>query len=285
MSPRTVPTGFEDFCQSFKHWRIFTLLGLHRVKGNYKRTVLGDFWVTLSLAIRIITIGVVFSFIFESSRADYIPHLALGFIFFGLITANINFSCKIWVQAAGIIKQLPIPLHTHLLQLYWQNLILLGHNLVILPGIWWYAKISPDWYMCWALLGILIVQLNVSWMSLLVAVVCARYRDLAQIITNLMQISYFLTPIMWTPDRILGKARLRISWINWDGSNWRWKETYLELLDLNPFYHLIEIVRAPLLLKPVQDHHWIISLAMMVIGWLLALLVFQKARPKIVYWL
>lgn len=281
----TVPSGYQDLIQSFQHWQIFTLLGWQRVKGSYRRTKLGDFWVTINKLVHIGSLGVVFAYIFQSPRVDYIPHLALGIIFWALFTGNINTACRIFVMSAGTIKTVPLPLHTHLLQLYWQNLILLGHNLLIVPGIWWYAGISLHPSMLLALPGLLLLQINLAWLGLLLAIVCTRFRDLEQIINNLMQISYFLTPIMWLPDRLLGKVLIPVPWIRWDGNSWMPETFKLDLLYLNPFYHLLELVRAPLLVKPVDLQHWWFGGVLAVLGWICAIVVFQKTRKKIVYWI
>jgi lipopolysaccharide transport system permease protein len=281
----SVPSGYQDLLQSFLHWRIFTMLGWQRIKGNYKRTVLGDFWVTINKSIHILTIGLVFSYVFQSPRADYIPHLALGTIFWAVIAGDLNTACRVFVMNAGTIKQVPLPLHLHLLQLYWQNLILLGHNLLLLPGIWWYVGIQPQTSMAMALLGLLLLQINLGWLGLLLSILCARFRDLEQIIANLLQVSYFLTPIMWTPERVLGRARLEVFWLQWDGTNWLWETYQLELLHFNPFYHLLELVRSPLLLQPVDQLHWWVAGWMAVLGWAIAAPVFQRTRSQIVYWL
>lgn len=136
-----------------------------------------------------------------------------------------------------------------------------------------------------ALLGLLLLQINLGWLGLLLSILCARFRDLEQIIANLLQISYFLTPIMWLPERVLGRARLEVSWLHWDGTNWLWETYQLELLHFNPFYHLLELVRAPLLLQPVDRLHWWVAGWMAVLGWAIAAPVFQRTRSRIVYWL
>ena len=280
-----VPSGFQDLVQSLQYWRVFTLLGWQRVKGSYRRTVLGDFWVTINKLVHIAAIGIVFSYIFQSPRADYIPHLALGIIFWALIAGNINTSCRIFVMSAGTIKSVPLPLHIHLMQLYWQNLILLGHNILLVPGIWWYAGIDLDLSMIMAVPGLLLLQINLAWIGLVLSIVCTRFRDLEQIISNLMQISYFLTPIMWLPERLLGKVMLPVTWYYWDGDSWISEAHQLDLIHLNLFYHLMELVRTPLLGKPLDPVHWQVAIVLALLGWALAILFFQRTRSRIVYWL
>ena len=281
----TVPSGYQDLLLSFQYWRVFTLLGWQRVKGSYRRTLFGDFWVTINKAIFIGTLGFVFSYVVAAPRAEYIPHLAVGIVFWTLIGGNINTSCQVFVIHAGTIKSVPLPLHTHLLQLYWQNLILLGHNLLIIPGIWWYAGVLPEFSMAVFLPGLLILQINLGWIGLLCAILCTRFRDFEQIIGNVMQIGYFLTPIMWLPEQLLGKVTWTIKWFDWSGDNWLLETYSLDLMHLNPFYHFIELVRAPLLLQAVDSLHWWFAGILAICGWIAAIITFQYARSRILYWL
>ena len=88
--------------------------------------------------------------------------------------------------------------------------------------------------------------------------------DIAQIVATTIQISMFVTPIMW-PVSVIPDARF--------------------IAEINPFYHLIELVRAPLLGGVAEPMSWIVVLAMCAIGYILAALALTRASPRLVYWL
>src|SRR5262249_46191934 len=106
--------------------------------------------------------------------------------------------------------------------------------------------------------------INLLWSALLAAILCTRYRDLPEIISNVMQVAFYVTPIIW-PASLLSDGQL--------------------FLDLNPFYHLIEIVRAPLFGKFPSLENWLASIGMAILGWALALAFFARYRGRIAYWL
>jgi ABC-type polysaccharide/polyol phosphate export permease len=113
----------------------------------------------------------------------------------------------------------------------------------------------------------MLVSLNLLWVMVVLAVLCTRYRDLTQIVQNIMQVGMYVTPIMWMANNLPGGARSRL------------------MLDLNPFYHLISIVREPLLGGTATQLNWLVTVAMAVVGWMIALLFLNRYRSRITYWL
>jgi ABC-type polysaccharide/polyol phosphate export systems, permease component len=95
---------------------------------------------------------------------------------------------------------------------------------------------------------------------------CARYHDLAQIVTSVLQVAFYLTPIIWMPSLLPD----------------RMSATFLHL---NPFYHLLEIIRAPLLGAVPSLTSWLVVLIISIVGWGFTLLVFSRLRHRVVYWL
>ena len=114
--------------------------------------------------------------------------------------------------------------------------------------------------------GIVLLVANLLWSALLVAVICTRFRDMPQIIANMLQVAFYLSPVIWLPEQLSSEHH-------------RW------LLNLNPFYHLLEIVRAPLLGRLPGMESWIVSGVMALLGWLLAIFTFSRYRHRIPYWL
>ena len=112
--------------------------------------------------------------------------------------------------------------------------------------------------------GLALIIANALWVCLLFGMVCARFRDVPQIVTSLLRITFFLTPIIWKPEQ-LGKR--------------------IGILDMNPFFHMIELVRAPLLGQTPTAFTWTVGLAMAVGGWLVTFLFLRRFRSRISYWL
>ena len=65
----------------------------------------------------------------------------------------------------------------------------------------------------------------------------------------------------------------------------RGKRIGLLFLNLNPIYHLFELVRAPLLGYSAQPINWMVGVGLALLGWCLSLFVFGRYRHRIAYWL
>lgn len=241
-------------------------LGWQDVKQRYRRSKLGPFWLTISMAVLIGTIGFVFGSIFQAPLAEFLPFLALGIILWTFISSVINEGCIEFVNAQSVIKQLPLPWFLHSLRVIWRNVMILGHNLVILPILFLVFLKPVSWLALLAIPGLLLVTVNLAWIALLVGIVCTRYRDLAQIVTSVLQIAFYVTPIIWMPSLLSGRASTLF-------------------LNSNPFYHLLEVMRAPLLGHAPSLLNWGVCLTLAVIGWGFTIFMFGRYRDRMSYWL
>lgn len=258
--------ALSDIVSATRRYSLVGMLGWQDVRQRYRRSAVGPFWLTISMAVMIGTIGFVFGQIFKSPITEYLPFLAAGVIFWGFISTVIAEGCTSFIAAEGIIKQLPIPLFVHILRMIWRNILILAHNIVIFPIVLLAVDRPLSWMALISIPGLLLVVVNLTWIALILGVLCARYRDLPQIVGSILQIVFYLTPIMWMPNLLPERAGIY-------------------LLDSNPAYHLLEIIRAPLLGQLPTTSNWEISLAMALIGWALAIEVYGRYKRRIAYWL
>jgi lipopolysaccharide transport system permease protein len=117
-----------------------------------------------------------------------------------------------------------------------------------------------------SVIGFGLLVINLIWMMFILAVIGTRFRDFAQITGNAMQVLFYATPIIWSVEMLPGKLSK-------------------DLLNINPFYHLLSIVREPLLGIMPSATNWLVSIMMALIGWVFALVFFNRYRKRIPYWL
>lgn len=266
MSYRPTTSAVLDIVAAFKRMPLVGVLGWQDVRARYRRSALGPFWITLSMGVMIGTIGIVFGQIFNTPMQEYLPFLTIGMILWSFIASVVNEGSLGFIAAEGIIKQLPIPLFVHIMRMIWRNLLILMHNLVIFPIVLIIVGKPLGWEALLSIPGLMLVVINLGWLCLLLAVICARYRDLPQMIASVLQVIFYLTPVMWLPSLLPARA-----------------STYL--LDFNPAFHLLEITRAPLLGHAPSALNWQVSAGLAVMGWIVALLFFGRYRRRIAYWL
>ncbi len=254
----------RDFYEGIVAWRLWSSLAWSDIKQRYRRSVLGPFWMTLSMAVLILVLGYIYSNIFHTDIKTYLPFLSLGFILWGFISTTITESGNAFRESARIIKQVKVPYSIHILRVLWRNFIVLLHTIVLFIPVSLFFALKPTAAILLALPGLFLVCVNLAWLELVLAILSTRFRDVPLIVATLVQVTIFATPIMW-PVETLGDRRF--------------------IADVNPMYHLIELVRAPLLGTTPAPLSWMVAAGMAVAGWIVALAMFNRVRRSIVYWL
>ena len=240
-------------------------LAWHDVVSRYRGSILGPLWITLSMGVMVVGIGVLWGGLFHEPIHSFIPFVAVGIVFFGVVTSTINEGCDTFVQAAGMLSQTSLPMFTFVWRTVLRNLINLAHHIAIVGAVLVYGGLWAHANYAGAALGVVFMVANVAWVSMLVAVISARFRDIPQAVASVTQAAAIMTPVFWLPDRI--------------PAQYHW------LLDFNPFYHLLEAIRAPLLGRPVAAHTYAVLAAMAAGGWALTFWLFARTRRRIVHYL
>ncbi len=256
--------GADDLIAGFKAWRLWTMLGWNDIVQRYRRSALGPFWITLSMAIFIVLLGVIYSRIFKTDIATYLPYIATGIITWGFISGTTIECCAAFVDSGAIIKQIRLPFTLYVLKVVWRNLIILFHTIILIVpiGLVFHLKVSLADLL--VVPGLVLMFANQIWIGIVVAILSTRFRDVVQLIATAIQIAMFATPIMW-PVSSLGDARI--------------------IADVNPLYHLIEIVRSPLLGEAPSPSSWFVMTGLSAAGYLLAIALLRRSSRRIVYWL
>lgn len=258
-------TALEDIVSGARHWQMWGRLGWQEVRRRYRRTVIGPFWTTLSLSIFIISMGVVWSQLWDQTISEYLPFVTVGVITWNLVSVQITDGCIVLQANEGLIKQLQISFTLLSISVVWRNLIVFFHNLTIYFGIVLFFSMPLSPVALLAVPGVALVCLNGIWMGLLLGMACARYRDLQQLIGTVLQVSIFVTPVFYRPEQ-LGQHRFAFA-------------------TMNPLFHMIDIVRAPLLGTAPSAVSWLVCIGMLLVGGSVTLFLFARFRRRVAYWL
>ncbi|MGB3622252.1 ABC transporter permease [Ketobacter sp. MCCC 1A13808] len=256
--------NYDDMWVGLRATRVWGTLGWHDIKQRYRRSSIGPFWFTLSTAIMATVLGFLYSSLFNADIATFLPYVATGLVIWQYIGAVMTEGCNVYMTSGYLIKQVRLPLTVHVTRMVWRNFVIFFHSLPVVLLMLIALKHWPGVEGFLAIPAILALPLHGVWIATVIGILCARFRDIPPIITNLVQVSFFFTPIFWMPEVLTDRA---------------W------LVEFNPFYHVIELIRAPLLGRPLHPESWIWSLGMMAAGYLLAWRLMYKYRDRVPYWL
>ena len=254
-----------DVVSGISAWNIWYLLGISDIRQRYNRSKFGQFWITLSMGVFIGGIGLVYSVLFHQPVQQYIPYLAANITIWNLISATIGESGTVFTQAALYMRQDAMAKTIFIMRLLLRNMVVLAHNIVIVPLVFIAFQYAPSSVIVLALPGLALVIVALFLMTLILGILSTRFRDLPQIVQNALQLLFFVTPIMWRADQMTPDQQ--------------------NLVLLNPFAALLRIVVEPILggIPPLESY--LISLAFIGFLAIIALPLFARFRARIVYWL
>jgi ABC-2 type transport system permease protein len=293
---RTFARAAADIAGGWRERELWSHLGWQDIKQRYRRSVLGPFWITISQGVLALGLGILYALLFQVDVEVFLPFIATGFIVWGFISGCLTEGMETFIANEGLIKHLPAPLTVYALRTVWRQTLMFAHNLIVYAVIVtiFFGTLSeqyslsndglcnPDspaichpglgWYSLSAIPAFALLAVNAGWVTLFLGVISTRYRDLPQLIGSIIQLLFYLTPIVWPIDQLYaGGNRDQVEWA-------------LQFVYLNPFYHFVQIIRAPLIGQAVNPWSWVVVLGFTVLGWGLALLVMRNYRSRVSYW-
>lgn len=256
--------ALQDLWQGWRNYReLWLAVGWYDMRKRYRRSVLGPFWITVSLGAFIAGLSVIYGPLLGRDLSDYVPYLAFGFIGWQFISDLVSGSCNVFASNAQRIQQLRAPSSLYIYEMIWRNLLILAHNAPIYFIIAVFFPVKPTFATLLVIPGIIIVCINGILAAMILGTLCARFRDIPPIVDTIMRMMFLLTPIMWHPDQLGGRSFL---------------------VYLNPFYYFLELIRDPLLGSAPPLSVWGVTLGLTLLSAVIALPFFSRFHNRIPYW-
>lgn len=262
--PSNLALALKDVREAFALVHVWPMLAWQEIRQRYRRSTLGPFWLTISTALMIVGMGPLYGRLFGQDIGPYMATLAVSYVAWLFLSNLINESGATFISAESYIKQIKLPLTLHVLRMVWRNVIVLAHYAPIAVIVLVVYPPESLAYVALAPFSVLLVAVNGVWLGIFLGMLCARFRDIPPIIASLVQVMFFLTPVLWR-EEMLG----RHSWV----------------ADINPLFHFLEVVRAPLLGRLPSLQNLVAVLCVTVIGWAATLALFSRFRGRVAYWL
>jgi ABC-2 type transport system permease protein len=257
----------DDFVNGFARVRTWMPLARRDIEIRYRRSMIGPFWISISMGVMVLSLAYLYGGVFGQGPQQYRSYLsfvACGFLAWGFINALVQDGCFSIIESEAYLRNVSLPLTLIASRVVFRQLVYFFHNLVvILPIVFFFGVgLKLTWFeLGWAILLYVIAGLAVS---LILGPLCARFRDLPQLVSNVMQLFFFLTPIFWLPELSPQRAIL---------------------VEPNPMYHFLEVMRGPILGSGIPETSLTIVLVWIAVLWSIAIGVFLWSRRQIYFWL
>ena len=237
------------------------------IAAAFRRSRLGTLWRSLGLLSLILLVGLLFGAIFKENIRDvrgYILDLALGLLIWDFMASTLTQSAGAFSAEVPALRHARQPLAAISLRICLRNFVQLVQTAVLAVLLHLVVTGRLPAIDITLLPGLACIAGTTYAVSVLALIGSIRFRDLPQFVTWLSHLALFLTPILW-PDHFLGR--------------------YFYLRDINPFYHFVELFRAPLQGQAPDSASWIVAIVLFLVGASLAWLAHHRFARRAVYWL
>lgn len=243
-------------------------LALSDLRSRWRRSFFGIFWSMIQPLGMTLILASVFTRLFKTDMTTYAPYMFSGIIIWEFISVCLTTGSQSFVQAESYIKQCAHPLAIYTLRTIITSIIVF--LMASFPLIVWVTIVMPQNFgLCWlASLVVLPLLILILWpLSTLVAYIGARFRDLAPALTLILQALWFISPVYFE-EKMFRDGGLD------------------KLIDYNPVYHLLQIIRAPLLSGEwPQLENYMFCLGTACIFTIIAFCVGAKAERKVIFYI
>jgi len=254
-----------DFIESFLRHRLWSVLAVNDIAARYRGSLLGPLWITISTAAFVGGLGLIYGQLMHVATDKYVPWMGTGIVVWTLITGMIIEGSDAFIAGAQIIKQTSIPLPLFIWRVVARNVLNFAHQIIVIlaVAIWFHYLFNINVPM--AIVGFILLCLNLSWITFAVAIIAARFRDVQQIIQSVLQLIFFISPVIWIPKDMPGLQN--------------------KLIDFNPFAQMLAVLRNPLIGAPVSSYCLIFMIVMVLGGWVFSFGLYSAVRRRIVHFL
>lgn len=253
------------FSELYKWRELILTLSLIDIRQRYRRSALGVWWNLITLSVTMGALGYIWSNIFKTDLESYLPYFATGYILWNYMAALINEGANAFISAESLIRQCSVPLQVHAVRVIVRNVIILTINCAVLLFIFLILGVSVTPHaLLLSVVGLVLGLMLITPTTLALAIACARFRDLPQVVANIMQLMFFVTPIMWKREAL----SVEHQWI----------------ADWNPLLLVLDAIRGPLLGSGLELQQYALLAGQIATAFVLGSLAFSRYKKHLPYW-
>ena len=238
-------------------------LARNDVRAMYRKTVLGPLWPVLLNLIGVLGMSLVWARLLGQPMHTFIPSVTLGMIAWQFISGLLSGGSISMFQYAPIIRNVPMPPYFFVLRSLARQTVIFLHNIPIIIGMMLFLQVPLTAATLLVLPGFVLLVLHGFWITYVLGITGARMRDLQHMITAVLPMLFFITPVMFRIDHL---------------------PAHMDLVLYNPLAYGIEALRMPLLglMPPAMTYPVLIG--GLVPGFGLAAYIHVRHAHRLAFW-
>jgi ABC-type polysaccharide/polyol phosphate export permease len=258
---------FRDLYDSLRNPEFWALSTWLDIVVRYRQSRLGILWLMAPPIMYVWGLGFFFAKMQGAHLSQFAAHVGLGYTIFRMINTVIIDSTTAFGSSSAFILDGHLRLTDFVLRVvaramfyFFMALPILAIALWVFPGVRWEG-------LAMAAVTFPLIVFNLIWIGVVFALVGARFPDLNQFIGNVFLFAFLFTPIIWYADAMPAES------------------VRGAVMRFNPLFHMVEVVRAPILGETVEVLTYQYLLAMTIVGWAIAWLLYRRYSRFVPLWI
>ncbi|MEM9233145.1 MAG: ABC transporter permease [Pseudomonadota bacterium] len=252
-----------DIRSGLKRWRLWSSMALRHFMGQYKGALIGPLWITVTTAMTASGLGLLYAQLFGRNIDEHLPYVTIALVVWAYMNTFATSGTAVFNANAHIFKEYPLPLSMFPMRLVVIQMVNFAFRFLVLVGVMVIFSVPVTLTSLWAIPGFLLITWIGFWASLALGVINARFRDFGQLVSAVFGFAFFITPIFWTTDRL---------------------GPYEFIVHYNPLYHMVQVVRGPLLGMGDLPVHFAVVSGIAVLSTVIGLAVYGRFSHRLPYW-
>ena len=254
----------HDLWAGFKSPRIWLLLAWYDLEARYRRTILGPLWHTLTMAGWIVGLAVIFSTVRYRDDDGFLLYLSAGVTGWTLLAGMLGEGSSAFQRGGNLLATYDLPASVHIFRSVMNQLIMFAHTLVVMAGILIYTGTGLTLHSLMIIPAVGLYFVFGVGATMCLALLGARFRDVSPALGAALAFMFLVTPVFWRKESLGDRM-----WI----------------ADYNPLYHLLEVIRAPLMGQPAAPVSWGVAVVLAIGLTAVGTLAFMRFRRVLNYWI
>ena len=267
MSIRSIGSNLiQQFRDSLREPEFWAYASWLDVSTRHRRTALGFLWFIAPTAMFLLVLGNVYSHLMGYPASKYLPYLGVGYVTWRFMLQIVNDSIGTFQTHKAFIMDGHTRLTDFVLRSFSKALYQLLFGMIVVVGVLLWSSDVQVYRILTLLVTIPALMINMGWLAVCLSLVGARYRESHEIMGTVLMVGFLVTPVLWTVERFPPDTARGL------------------LVRINPAFHLIDLVRAPVLGQVPETASFVYAGVMAAVGWLLAALLYKRYARYVPVW-
>jgi ABC-type polysaccharide/polyol phosphate export permease len=258
---------FKNLLSILNNYELWLNMARSKLRTRYLRTKLGPLWEIFGTCTLLLCIAFIWSKLWKEDFLKFFPYLFFGYIIWKTIVSVVNEATMLFSEIyKNLLENVYIHPFTLCVAIVCKNFIVLIGFVICSFLILIFTKKVFLLSIIFVIIYLFLFFISAISLTLLLATLCLKFRDMQHAINVILSLVFFFTPIIWNADQ-LSEVNKKI------------------LVDSNIVYHYIEFFRSSLLFGHPETKNFLVVVISTLILLMSSLYISRKFSRKLTLWL